>query len=291
MKGKVISKTADMRQEDWLSLRTKGIGGSDSAAAIGLSRWKDPLTLWAEKTGKIKAQEAGEAAYWGNILEEPVAQRFAEVTGLSVRRHNALLAHEDEEYNFMRANIDRDIVGVNQFLEVKTASTFKGGEWEDEEIPIEYYCQGQHYLAVTGCEGLWYAVLIGGQRFHHVYAPRDDEFITELMRAEKEFWGYVERNEQPPVNASESCANALKELYPDSGKNVVELPKEADFWAKEYDKAKKAIGEHTDKKVFYQNLLIAQLAGGDAWGGLTPSGRKVTWRTGKNGAKRFNLQK
>lgn len=291
MKGIVIAKTADMQEADWLALRGKGIGGSDAAAAIGLSRWKDPLTLWAEKTGRIKPQEAGEAAFWGQVLEEPVAQRFAEVTGLSVRRHNVLLAHEDEEYNFMRANLDRVIVGKNQFLEVKTAGAFKGGEWEDEEIPIEYYCQGQHYVAITGAEGLWYAVLIGGQRFHHVYAPRDDEFIAEMMKAEKEFWGYVERNEQPPVNASESCANALKELYPDSGKTVIEFPQEADFWVKELDKAAKGIKEHTDNKNFYQNLLKAHLAGADAWGGLTPSGRKVTWRTGKDGAKRFNLQK
>lgn len=291
MKGKVISKTADMRQEDWLSLRTKGIGGSDSAAAIGLSRWKDPLTLWAEKTGRIKPQEAGEAAYWGQVLEEPVAQRFAEVTGLSVRRHNFLLAHEDEGYGFMRVNLDRVIVGKNDILEVKTASTYKGDEWEDEEIPLEYYCQGQHYLAVTGCDGVYYAVLIGGQRFHHIYAQRDEDFISELMKAEKIFWGYVERNEQPPVNASETCTKALKELYPDSGKEVIELPEEADFWAKEIDKATKGIKEHTDKKVFYQNLLMAKLAGADAWGGLTPSGRKVTWKTGRDGAKRFNLKK
>ena len=62
MKGLIIAKTADMQKSDWLALREKGIGGSQAAAAIGLSRWQDPLTLWAEKTGRIKAQEAGEAA-------------------------------------------------------------------------------------------------------------------------------------------------------------------------------------------------------------------------------------
>ena len=46
------------------------IGGSEAAAAIGLSRYKSQLRLYLEKIGEVEREPAGEAAYWGNILEE-----------------------------------------------------------------------------------------------------------------------------------------------------------------------------------------------------------------------------
>ena len=40
-------------------------------------------------------------------------------------------------------------------------------EWEDEEVPAAYLLQCQHYMAVTGYEAWWIAVLIGGNKFVH----------------------------------------------------------------------------------------------------------------------------
>ena len=37
-------------KEDWLRFRKTGIGGSDMAAIMGLSKWKSPLDIWLEKT-------------------------------------------------------------------------------------------------------------------------------------------------------------------------------------------------------------------------------------------------
>ena len=50
MSKKILAKTEGMLREEWLALRKQGIGGSDAAAACGLSRWKSPLGLWLEKT-------------------------------------------------------------------------------------------------------------------------------------------------------------------------------------------------------------------------------------------------
>ncbi|MBR1859918.1 MAG: YqaJ viral recombinase family protein, partial [Selenomonadaceae bacterium] len=54
----IIAKNIDtMPRKDWLALRSRGIGGSDCAAACGLSRWKSPLQLFVEKTSKVKMEE------------------------------------------------------------------------------------------------------------------------------------------------------------------------------------------------------------------------------------------
>ena len=63
-----------------------------------------------------------ESAYFGNVLEEVVAQEFAKRTRLKVQRRNAILQHP--EYPWMLANVDRLIVGERIGLECKTASEY-----------------------------------------------------------------------------------------------------------------------------------------------------------------------
>ena len=60
--------------------------------------------------------------YFGNVLEEVVAQEFAKRTGLKVQRRNAILQHP--AYPWMLANVDRLIVGERIGLECKTASEY-----------------------------------------------------------------------------------------------------------------------------------------------------------------------
>lgn len=67
----------------------------------------------------------------------------------------------------MLANVDRLIIGKKEGMECKTASEYLKNDWEEEEIPAQYLIQCQHYMAVTGYEAWWIAVLIGGNKFVH----------------------------------------------------------------------------------------------------------------------------
>lgn len=91
----------------------------------------------------------------------------------------------------MVANIDRKIVGQNAILECKTANQYLLKEWEDEEIPASYLLQVQHYLAVTGADRGYIAVLVGGQKFIWKEVPRDEELIEMIIQLEKDFWSLV----------------------------------------------------------------------------------------------------
>lgn len=58
--------------EEWLELRTKGLGGSDIGTALGFNSFKSPYQLWAEKTGLIEPEDIsdkvaiqiGRESYW-----------------------------------------------------------------------------------------------------------------------------------------------------------------------------------------------------------------------------------
>jgi len=213
-----------MTYEEWKAARMKGIGGSDAAAAIGVSRWKSPLQLYLEKSGEIEQPEVGEAAYWGNVLEAVVADEFTKRTGKKVQRVNRILIHP--EYQYMIANIDRRVVGENAVLECKTTGAWNGKEWEGDEIPSEYIIQVMHYLAVTGAEKAYVAVLIGGNRFAWKEIARDEELIAMMTNAEMGFWNYVVSQTPPPLSESkaELTAGIMDRLYPESSGGMIDLP-------------------------------------------------------------------
>ncbi|MFI8614335.1 YqaJ viral recombinase family protein [Acidovorax sp. NPDC077693] len=219
-----LVKTQNLPRDQWLQVRLGGIGSSDAAAAVGLNPYQSQLELWVEKTGRAPVAPPGDGGaddqspmYWGSLLEPIVAAHYTRRTGNRVRRINAVLQHPDHPW--MRANIDREVMGASdvQLLECKTAGIQGAWLWRDG-VPEYVQLQVQHQLAVTGKQVADVAVLLGGQELQVFRIERDEELIAQLVRLEREFWGYVERDQQPPADGSESADRALRALYPrDSG--------------------------------------------------------------------------
>ncbi|CAE6886986.1 hypothetical protein R75471_02140 [Paraburkholderia domus] len=217
--------TKDMPREDWLEVRKSGIGGSDAAAAVGLSPYQSMLELWLVKTGrnaslsKPDPDDTTEPVYWGTLLEPIVAASYTKQTGNRVRRVNAVLQHPT--IPFMLANVDREVFGNRnvQLLECKTAGEFGTRLWRDG-VPEYVQLQVMHQLAVTGKQAADVAVLLCGQRLDVHRIERDDTLIARLVELEAAFWQYVETDTPPPADGSESADRALRCLYPGAGGTV-----------------------------------------------------------------------
>lgn len=213
--------TLGMSREDWLALRRKSIGGSDAGAIVGLSKWATPYTVWLDKTGKLPEKEDTEAMRQGRDLEQYVAQRFAEETGKRVRRENAILYNP--AYPFASANVDRLIIGEKAGLECKTTNTLDLKQFQDVEFPKQYYAQCVHYLAVTGLERWYLAVLVYGRGFYIYTLERDEAEIAALMGAEARFWELVENNTPPPPDGSQAATEAIKAVFAEDDGETVDL--------------------------------------------------------------------
>ena len=218
-----LVKTQDLDRDQWLQVRKGGIGSSDAAAAVGLNPYKSQLQLWMEKTGRdgtlpvVDPNDDQSPMYWGTLLEPIVAAHYTRRSGHRVRRVNAVLQHP--EHSWMLANIDREVVGASdvQILECKTAGIHGARLWRDG-VPEYVQLQVMHQLAVTGKQAADVAVLLGGQELQVFRIERDDTLIAQLVALEQQFWGYVERDQQPPADGSASAELALRCLYPrDSG--------------------------------------------------------------------------
>lgn len=270
----ILVNTNNMSHEEWLEWRRKGIGGSDAAAVAGLSPWKSPIAVWLEKTGQAEPEKPGEAAYWGRVLEDVVAREFSIRTGLRVRRRNAILKHQEHEW--MIANIDREIVGVREGLECKTTSAYNANEWKDDEVPAQYILQVQHYLAVTGYEAWWIAVLIGGNRFVYKRIERDEELIQELIEIERDFWeNHVLANVPPNLDGSRASTELVKRMYPRATLPAVNLPSQAKELIEELENVKADIKLLEERKNECENKL-KQLLGEHEEGKI--GNMVVTWK-------------
>ena len=210
----MITKQATANHEEWLALRHKYIGGSDAAAVVGMNAFMSAYSLWAEKTGRLPGFEGNLATEVGTYLEEFVAQKFAQETGKKVRKCN--LSWFNDQYPFAIANIDREIVGEDAGLEIKTTSELNTKKFKGGEYPANYYCQCMHYMAVTGKKRWYLAVLIGNREFKWFTIERDEEEIKALMEAEAAFWEQVKKDIPPVADGSSSTADTLSALYPNS---------------------------------------------------------------------------
>lgn len=217
----MITKVKTESHEEWLKLRSQYIGGSDAAAVVGLNAYASPYSLWAEKTGRVPGFSGNLATEVGTYLEEFVAQKFAQETGKKVRKCNKSFLNS--EYPFAIANIDREIVGEDAGLEIKTTDSLNLKKFKGGEYPANYYCQMVHYLAVTGKKRWYLAVLIGNREFKLFVLDRDEAEIEALMSAEEEFWRLVRNDTPPAVDGSEATTKALSAVYANSNDAVVDL--------------------------------------------------------------------
>ena len=197
---------------EWLRLRKSGIGGSDAGAICGVNPYSSAMKVFQDKTSEAVEEQDSEAIRIGHDLEDYVAQRFTEATGLKVRKSNFM--YRSKEHPFMIADVDRLVVGEDAGLECKTASAYNADKWTDGEIPLHYVLQCYHYMAVTG-KRVWYiAALILGRGFVYRRLEWDDDLVGQLIAAEEAFWNdHVMKGIMPPPDGSRACDEVIEKYF------------------------------------------------------------------------------
>ena len=266
-------------REAWLKVRNDSIGGSEAAAIVGMNPWKSAYTLWLEKTGQSQQEDISdnECVHFGTILEQVVADEFCRREGKKARKCGLFRSNK---YPFMTGSFDRLLVGENAGLECKTSNAFKREEWDEGEIPPNYYVQCQHYMLVSGLPRWYIACLIGGNHFVSWVVERNDDDIAALEQAEIAFWDKVQRHIMPEVDGSESSTDSLKKMYKGGQAEPVMLPQESMDLLKRLDELKALKSDIDSQTKDIQNKLCAML--GDNEIGIIGEGdneRKVTWKT------------
>lgn len=252
--------------EEWLELRKRSIGGSDSAVVVNMNQYSSLIELYADKKGMTSPKETNEAMRLGTDLEDYVAKRYMEETGNKVRVDNFMWT--DDEYEFMTANVDRVIVGENAGLECKTMSSFGKYDLENGEIPAHYFCQCQHYMMVRGFDYMDLAILVLQKGLYINRIHRDEDFIFALREAEKDFWyQYIVEDRIPAPDGSDGAMDMVKQLYAEplsAGDMYIAEADEAIEKIRHLDKMIKSMEQ--EKKELQQSLCTKLGVGGVGFG-------------------------
>lgn len=199
----------DAPRAAWLAERRNGIGGSDVPGIVGLSKYSSPWQVWHDKTSGLPDRQT-EAMEWGRRCEPVVREWFTDHTGIPVARAG-LLANVDRPHE--RGTVD-GLTDDDGVLETKITSVFRAAEWADGQTPDDAELQTMHYLAVTGYEHAWVAVLIGGQHPELRHVERDEQLIADLREIEDEFWVRIREHRPPPVDGLDSTKRLLDGRWP-----------------------------------------------------------------------------
>jgi putative phage-type endonuclease len=197
MNGNLAEKISPQHgiESDWYKARQRGIGGSDIAAIMGLSRYKTPLQVYQEKRGEVGSIPDNWRMLVGRTLEPAIRQFYADATGHTVRVPESIITCE--KYPFMLANLD-GYTDEPRVVEIKTA--WSGREWGEPgsaEIPQEYLCQVQHYMIVTGYEVADVVASISNKE-PVIYTVEADKELQGLMLDEAAaFWDLVQKGIPP----------------------------------------------------------------------------------------------
>lgn len=234
-------------ERQWLEARKKGIGGSDVAAIVGVSKYSSPLDMWLVKTGRAESPDlsAKQAVEWGTRLEPLVADKFSEMhPELAVEKPECMFVSEERPWAV--ASVDRvvwDEDGRDGILEIKTVGLRASKDWESG-VPDYYMTQVVHYLAVTGFSYAWVAVLIGGQEYREYRIERDEEDVKAVSDAVDSFWNdYVIKDVMPGIVGSEDESRALSAMFSDRSDEMLvmlddEVPQLDDIVRLKADKKK-----------------------------------------------------
>ena len=241
---------------------------------MDMNPYQSPVSLYADKKGLSKDKETNEAMRLGNDLEDYVARRWMEKTEKKVRADNFMYQHD--EYDFITANVDRDVVGENSGLECKTMNGFAKYDLENGEVPAQYYAQCQHYMLVKGYDKMYLAILVFQKGIYCLEVERNEEFIKELLAAEIDFWtNYIEKDQMPPPDGSDASMEAIKQIYPIDTNPQMQLPN-ADAEIRRYLELGKAIKDIEEEKKKIQAQLCARL--GDTGVGIDTE-YACSWKT------------
>lgn len=280
---------ADASRDKWLDARRAGIGASDVPAILGVSDFGTPRSVYYDKTGMLD-DTAGDAAHWGNLLEEPIAREWAR-RNRSVVKRVGLVAHVDDPV--LMCTLDRRITECPLpetrhevcALEIKCRSAFKGGRWADG-APDDVLAQILFQLAVTGYDHVHYAVLVGGNDYRQgvIRAADYRRLMDDIVTAVRRFWDeYVTRQVVPPQSANGGRELAMYKAMQTGRDGVVHLDYQAETLdaLHEYESARLAEkAAETRKKAAYAELLrllgnheVAALGGQKAYSMEPRAGR------------------
>tara|TARA_R110002167_G_scaffold204404_1_gene408448 strand:+ start:12196 stop:13215 length:1020 start_codon:yes stop_codon:yes gene_type:complete len=258
-KGSGKMTVVDLAQgtPEWLAWRCQGLTATDITIILGLSDYKTPWRLWAEKTGRLNPEDlsGNPNIERGNRLEDNARQ-------LAETRYSELLlpvCGEYAEWRVLRASFD-GLCRVNMPHEFKAPSDSVFDELKDAGIESQTYkmyeSQVHAQCLVSGNDqGRLFFYLENGNDLEFP-VTLTDERKAEILEKARWFWNLIETDTPPPLDPA-------RDLYiPGNVEDRFRWDGYADAWrsnAQRVKALKVELDRYDKDQRKLQSLLISQM--------------------------------
>jgi len=264
--------------DEQLAERTKGLGGTDIAAILGLNDYRGPHDVYNDKRGLVEPFAGNKFTEFGNRMEPVIFQWYVEKRGDRwATANDQQFIHP--EHKWMRGIPDGIIYDKNDkpqgIVEIKTANWRQADKWGPEGtdvIPEAYLIQVAWYMAILDVDYTDVVVLLD-REFQTYRINRSIPLENELIAAGKAFWeDHVLAGVPPELDGSEDCYEGLQHGAANEGE--IESTDEIDQIAKDYRLVKERLAKWEKTEKFMRNKLAdkigdnAKKVRGD-WGSAT----------------------
>jgi len=252
--AEMVLADVNQRCDAWLEWRSKGVTASDIPIILGLSPYKTPWQLWAEKTGRINPPDLSKNP---NVLKgirlEDDARLKAE------EKYDDILlpvCGECTEYPILRASFD-GLDSAHEVYEFKcpSDSIFKNVK-ENDKLPSTHAAEkecGNEQLSdndfddikSNGTKSATYqlyeaqvhaqCVVSGNPKGHLIFYKEGEEILDfdiyltvekreMILNAAKDFWNLVKTDCPPEIDPAKDC------FIPDNGNCSFTWLAHAEHW-------------------------------------------------------------
>lgn len=277
-----VIDTSNLTRDQVFALR--GYGASETAGIAGLgyknqTRYKIAL----RKISGIQ-EEFDEATlnlfWWGNKLEDDIAERFTVETGLEFAAHQVLVQHP--EHPWMTALID-GVTTTEEIVDYKAMTIHSSADLDEGDpatLKPMHVIQANHQMAVCEKDHAHWACFAGAQlKLMKFRIERDDEMVDTIIQLLSEFKAQVDQGVMPSEFEASDVA-VLKKQFRAVTEDAIDLPDLAAVANRleEAKTAKKYAEEEEDRCKAY--MLAAMKDAGVATAGQYILTRKHRTRSG-----------
>jgi putative phage-type endonuclease len=268
----------DVSDDDWLFARLGGLGASEVAPALGLSRWRTPWQVWAEKVDARRPEEpVSEAMALGIALEPWLLDRAAAELGRPVARTAArLYAHPRHEWRLCSP----DGRSGGDLVECKTGGLAGGWGtpegWTETSMPLTHELQCRWQMHVMDAPRVHLVALVAGMGVRTYTVERELGVEADLAAQASVWWErHVLGEVEPPLGGGDAAAVLAR--FAESDDRPVDLD-DTDAWdllARRRDAKKR--GKDADVEVEEIHTRLKALLG-PAWTGRLGNRVAYTWK-------------
>jgi len=198
--------------QDQLARRRLGIGASEAAAAIGISRYATPVDVYLSKVMPDSGRDlSGTMADFGNSLESAIIDYYERRTGVHGYRWPDTLV--SKHYPWMFAHLD--FLAGDRVVDAKLHGGQDYGEPGTDQVPQEVLCQLHHQMIVAEVDFAQVAAFVLTQRgpgrtvieFRTYDVPYNAALGEAIIEGERLLWESVLTRTPPEAS---SVADRIK---------------------------------------------------------------------------------